>query len=99
MADTKEIRFDNDYHGTRSFARARRVGLNSGRECRAITARVMRRVHRDLCGVDGCTCGGLRGEQGGTLDNIVLARDAWDAYQAHLAHGGLGESGKVVVGH
>lgn len=93
MAKTKEIRFDNDFHSTRTFARAKAVGLNSGRECWAISARVMARVARDLCGVDGCICGVLPGEQPDSL-----AREAWEAYQNWQAGSGpIGECGRVVV--
>lgn len=93
MAQTREIRFDNDLHGTRTFARAKWQQANLALEQWEISAKVMMRVARDLCGLDDCTCGVLRGEQ---ADGY--ATEAWEAYQAWQAGSGeIGVCGRVIV--
>lgn len=73
---SRVIEFSNDFHNTSSSARAKPIRFNSGRECWRIRERVMRRVERDLCGVENCSCGGLRGRQ-----EDPLAAEMWEAYQ------------------
>lgn len=84
---TREIRFRNNFHNTEAVARAKRAEwLNamgpSGRESWAVSTRVMKRVARELCGVEGCTCGTLCGSQ-----SDKWADEMWEAYQRQMARG------------
>ena len=45
----------NDFHGTEAVVR-----INGNR----LTVRQLNRLHEQLCGIEGCTCGGYAGERG-----------------------------------
>ncbi len=60
MAKTQMIGISNDFHAAASSARAKvlrdgRLYLSQGQ---------VARIRRELCGLDGCTCGGELGERG-----------------------------------
>ena len=62
----------NDFHNTSVRVRLPETGV--------LSQSTTRRVHRTLCPVDGCTCGGIRGHQtylptGMTVDNGHLHQD------------------------
>jgi hypothetical protein len=62
----RTVELANDFHGTSATVRVNSDGLISDRVCR--------RVHRDLCGIDGCTCGGVRG---GRYRLETWGQDTW----------------------
>lgn len=95
---TKTIVFRNDFHKTTTVARAKQVQWTnamgpSDRETWAVSSRVMERVERDLCGVESCTRGGLRGGQ-----SDPLAREMWEAYRRWaIGLGKIGECDRAIV--
>ena len=48
----------NDYHRTYAWVR-----IHADRET-ILSRRTVRRLRRALCGIDGCTCGGVLGQRG-----------------------------------
>lgn len=71
------ITLRNDFHNTEARIRVKSLDYGPDGE---ITARQLRRAKAKLCGVRGCTCGGIRGHQRGPqgqrlrIDNTV---DRW----------------------
>lgn len=65
MTKTRHI-LTNDFHNT-----ATAVVATNGK----INARQARRAWHNLCGIDGCTCGGPAGERGGNW--FVRQADAY----------------------
>ncbi len=55
--ETQEITIRNDFHHTETAVQVRCSD-------RRLSAAQVRRIRQALCGVPGCTCGGLLGECG-----------------------------------
>jgi hypothetical protein len=54
MTTRNKITLRNDFHNTEATV----IALDE-----IISGRAMHRACRKLCGIDGCTCGGVRGHQ------------------------------------
>lgn len=54
------ITLTNDFHGTEAAVR----GDNMVGRGKALSAVTVRRTWRALCGIEGCTCGGVLGQRG-----------------------------------
>ncbi len=52
------IKITNDFHHTTARVRGNQQGET------LLSASIVRRVRRDLCGIAGCTCGGALGQRG-----------------------------------
>ena len=61
----------NDFHGTEAVVLAREIaphwecGHHVEHAIYGLTHRQVLRARRKLCGIAGCTCGGIAGERGG----------------------------------
>jgi hypothetical protein len=67
----------NDFHNTEARVRVR--GLSYGPEGE-LSARQLQRARQKLCGIRGCTCGGIRGHQtapDGRRMNVDYTVDGW----------------------
>ena len=49
------LKMKNDFHGTEAVVRVKGNRL---------TVRQLNRLREQLCGIEGCTCGGYAGERG-----------------------------------
>jgi hypothetical protein len=63
----KTITLTNDFHNTE--AKVRPIEIKDGRF--KISRKTALRLRRELCGVDGCTCGGTFGERGGAHLDVI----------------------------
>jgi hypothetical protein len=62
----------SDFHGTNVDVRV--PGLPA-----TLTASQTKRVKRELCGVTGCTCGGVRGRQMANDGNLLDVETTYDS--------------------
>ena len=63
------ITLKNDYHNTETVIR-----VTNGR----VSNRAGRNAWKNLCGVDGCICGGILGQRGGQRHNGAVVQIAPD---------------------
>lgn len=68
----KTITLTNDFHGQSVTLR---LGQRNARGGWPLSQGQIRRARQELCGIAGCTCGGLLGERGRQDVEIVLG--AW----------------------
>ena len=61
----------NDFHGT--SANVRPILIKDGRFSgyHKISRKTAMRLRNELCGINGCVCGGKFGERGGVYLNVV----------------------------
>ncbi len=69
--EMKTIILSNSFHNTEATVRP--VEITSGRFCglHKISRKTALRLRRELCGFDGCVCGGTFGERGGAKLDVV----------------------------
>ena len=64
----KNITLTNDFHNSKSNVR-----INDGGKETILSRSVAGRVRRDLCGINGCTCGGVLGQRGNGNRGLDIA--------------------------
>lgn len=64
-----KITLTNDFHNTAAVVIPQPYGKDGRRHF--ISHKTALRLSRELCGIDGCRCGGTFGERGGTRLEIV----------------------------
>ena len=67
---TMKIQIRNEYHGTA-------VNCIVGADMRLSHHQVLR-ARRELCGLDGCTCGGIRDRR------VTTYRDSWGRWEGQI---------------
>lgn len=67
----KTIELSNDFHCTEAGVRPILVREGPYKGTHRIAARTIRRLRQELCGADGCTCGGNLGERGGVRLSVI----------------------------
>lgn len=67
----KTITLTNNFHNTE--AKVRPIEIKDGRFVGfdKISRKTALRLHRELCGIDGCVCGGTFGERGGVHLDVI----------------------------
>jgi hypothetical protein len=68
---TQTITLTNTFHNTESRLQPAPYGNGTG----YVSRKTALRVRRELCGVEGCTCGGEFGQRGSAIDVIRMTAD------------------------
>lgn len=67
----RTIILSNNFHGTAAAVRPTAIAEGRFSGMHKISRKTAQRIRRELCGFDGCVCGGTFGERGGAKLDVV----------------------------
>ena len=67
----KKITLTNEFHNTEATVIPQLITEGRHKGYYKISRKTALRLRNELCGIEGCTCGGTFGERGGAYLNVV----------------------------